>query len=225
MPEDSCPWSGLRSAPLSFCEEPLCGWLKQPGNTWSNIGFLLVAFLIWKRALRKRKSNVTWFAIVSASVGLGSAFYHASGAYLAGIADYGGMFLITGAMTAMNSKRWLGLSHTDTRWIFVGTAAVLLGLMIFFPAASRLLYVLAAPCCLIELRLYFRDGDRTRFKFYLLSWLAVVVGAVAWWLDQTKLVCDPANHILPLHAVWHLLMALALYFLYRFYEQFPELNA
>lgn len=223
--EDSCPWGSLQSSVLSFCEEPLCGWVKQPGNTWSNIAFVVVAIIIWKQVAKTKQRTLRWFAFVSAAVGIGSAFYHASGAYFAGIADYGGMFLLTGAMTAMNARRWLGISKSSMRWVFFGTAAMLLGPMVLFPASARILYVLGAPCCLVELRLYFRDGERIRYKYYLLSWLAVFLGTAAWALDETKLICDPQNHILSLHAFWHLLMALALYFLYRYYGQFRELDA
>jgi hypothetical protein len=43
-----CPWDWLRQSPPSFCEETLCGWVKQPANTWSNIGFLVSAALLWR---------------------------------------------------------------------------------------------------------------------------------------------------------------------------------
>ena len=36
-------------------------------------------------------------------------------------------------------------------------------------------------------------------------------------LDVTRVWCDPANHWLQGHALWHLLSAASLYALFRFY--------
>lgn len=222
MKTQQCPWSELKQSKLSFCEEPLCGWVKQPGNTWSNLGFLLVSFVIWKQIAKTQHRMLGWFAFVSTVIGLGSAFYHASGAYFAAVADYSGMFLVTGLMTAMNTRRWLGISSHTTGWLFLATTSVLIALSVLFPESARIIYVLSAPCCLIELRLFFRDKSHVTYRYYLLSWLAVGLGTLAWSLDETKVICDPTNHILSLHAVWHLLMALALYTLFQFYRQFED---
>ncbi len=45
------------------------------------------------------------------------------------------------------------------------------------------------------------------------------VAYLAWWLDFHKIWCDPDNHVLSLHGVWHLLNALPFLFLYRHYRQ------
>jgi hypothetical protein len=36
-------------------------------------------------------------------------------------------------------------------------------------------------------------------------------------LDLTRVWCDPDNHVLQGHALWHLLSAVAIAFVYRFY--------
>lgn len=43
-------------------------------------------------------------------------------------------------------------------------------------------------------------------------------------LDRLKILCDPTNHILTGHAVWHILNAGAVFFIYRFYSQFELRN-
>ncbi len=218
-----CPWQSLRQAPLSFCEEPLCAWVKQPGNVWSNLGFLIAGILIYKKSMKSGRPVLSWLGLVSILLGIGSAFYHATGSYWGGVSDYAGMFLITGAMTAFNTGRWLQLSLEKLRWVFLGTTLVLLSLSILFPDSARALYVLGAPCCLIEFGLFFRDGKKIHYNSYFLSWVAASLGALAWWLDEGKVICDPQNHVLSLHAVWHLLMAFSLYLLFIYYSQFAEL--
>ena len=34
----SCPWSEWAQAQAAFCEASRCAWIRQPGNTWTNIG-------------------------------------------------------------------------------------------------------------------------------------------------------------------------------------------
>jgi hypothetical protein len=50
--------------------------------------------------------------------------------------------------------------------------------------------------------------------------LALLVAAAAFSLaDVTRAFCDPANHWLQGHAIWHVLTAASLYAMFRFYER------
>jgi hypothetical protein len=55
--------------------------------------------------------------------------------------------------------------------------------------------------------------------------LVIAIATAAWWLDLTKRVCDPGNHFVDGHAVWHLLSALTFFLLYAFYAQFAVFDA
>ena len=46
------------------------------------------------------------------------------------------------------------------------------------------------------------------------------VSYAIWWLDKLGLACDPDNHVLNGHCIWHFLGALSFAFWYRFYAQF-----
>lgn len=221
----NCPWDSWPQSALGFCEADLCGWVKEPGNTWSNIGYVLIGFWIWKQANKLGIKGLWMLALASVLTGVGSAFFHASGTRWAGIADLLGMFLGTGALTALNTRRWLLVSWPICTVIFLAVSAALLAVTIFFPDGSRWVYGLSMPCCLIELRLYFRDGNRTRYREYLSSWIAVIIATLFWWLDIGRILCNPNNHILSGHAAWHLLSAAGFYFLFKFYAQFPSLKS
>jgi hypothetical protein len=65
------------------------------------------------------------------------------------------------------------------------------------------------------------DPPTERGLLYLALGLMAV--AVAFSLaDLSRVWCDPSNHWLQGHSVWHLLTALALYTLFMFYARIPE---
>jgi hypothetical protein len=47
------------------------------------------------------------------------------------------------------------------------------------------------------------------------------LAAAASLADVTRTVCDPTNHFLQGHSLWHLLSAAALFALYRYYVGLP----
>jgi hypothetical protein len=106
-----------------------------------------------------------------------------------------------------------------------GVSAVLVGLMFAFPADERLVFALGGPCCVIELYLFIKRRRTTHYAFYAWAWLVMTIATAVWWLDLTKRVCDPRNHFVNGHAVWHLLSALTFFLLYKFYAQFAVFDA
>lgn len=220
-----CPWNFLASANVHFCEQSLCSWIREPGNTWSNIVFLVVGVILWKRTNRAQDHHLRWIGITSSLTSVGSAFFHASGSLIGGGADYLGMFLSTGLLTAYNSRRWLKCSFSTMYAIFLATTLALMVLVATRGTAARYIYAFGAPCCLIELRLFFRDRRWISYKNYLYSWALVGFAFLFWWLDISKTVCDPNNHIISGHALWHILAAVSFLPLYRYYEQFKILKS
>jgi hypothetical protein len=51
-----------------------------------------------------------------------------------------------------------------------------------------------------------------------------VVAFIIWNGDLRGWWCDPDNHYLQGHAIWHLMNALVIWQLYRFYSQFKVLK-
>lgn len=221
----SCPWDSLQQAPLEFCERSLCAWVKQPGNTWSNIPYVLIGFAIYHLARKEKNRHLIWIGIVGVITGLGSSFLHMSGTYIGGCADYLGMFLATGLLTGYNVRRWLRCSFRTMYFVYGATTALFMALLYLFPQDHRFLYGFGMPCCLIELRIFFRDRRQINYRPYLLMSALVLVATLFWWLDTTKRLCDPDNHFLSGHGVWHLLTAITFFPLYTFYSQFTLLKS
>ena len=220
-----CPWDSFRQSELVFCEASRCAWIKEPANTWSNLGYLAAAlYMLVVLGRRTDRPIVRVLAVVAIVTGLGSAFYHASGIRSAMLADYAGMFLGTAALTALNVRRWLGWRDPAAWAILVATTAALLGFIAIFPGSERMVFMVAMPCCAIELRLFFRDRASISYRYYGLAWLSVIVGTVFWALDLARVWCRPDDHLINGHALWHLATAASLVMYFRYYLQFKALR-
>jgi hypothetical protein len=58
-------------------------------------------------------------------------------------------------------------------------------------------------------------------RSYLVGLALLGLGALASALDLSRVACDPRNHWLQGHALWHVLTAAALLAFFRFYAALP----
>ena len=224
-----CPWASLTYRPAEFCEESLCAWIRQPANTWTNIGFVLAGLAIWRASLRDDAKHLRGLAVVAIAIGLGSAFFHASETFLGRLFDYGGMYMGAAYMLAVNVRRWLLPSRRVVRFVFWVAVFAPLGLMLVDDRYAMGLYMAEGIfCCLgLEGLLYLRQrgtANPVHYRWLGWYWLVFLVGYAIWWLDLEHVLCSPGNHWISGHGVWHLLDALALYFTYFYYLQFDVLR-
>ncbi len=218
-----CPWEGFCQATLSFCEAVLCSWIRQPGNTYSSLAYIIVGILLLRNSHIQGTLSGKHFGFTSIILGLGSFIYHATGTCLGGELDYLGMFLVTGLLTGLNCRRLFGISWRLTYSIVFIITVALHALACLFPHAARVLFALGSPCCLLEIVLWLRKKFPTRYKAYGLSWGIISIAFVFWMLDQSSF-CNPEYHWLNGHVVWHLLTAASFIPLTVFYLQFPSLQ-
>jgi len=143
----SCPWDALTRAPAEFCEESLCGWIRQPGNTWSNIGFLLAGAAILYRARRVGAEHLRGLGYVALATGLGSAFFHASETLIGRFADWAGMYLGASYMLAVNVRRLSGWSPNIIRLFFWGNFLLGMGLMVPSSRHPSVYYIFETTIC------------------------------------------------------------------------------
>jgi len=219
------PWAFLSQSIPAFCEELITGWIAQPGNTWSNIGFLVAGFwILFKEKNRKETWSIVlgWVLLIA---GLGSAFYHASATFFGETLDYFGMFLGSAYMLCAVVIRYKSLSKARGAALFIIIFSGSLSIQYFNSSFDRSLYIAEfGVALLLELIFYLKKGRSTQYRYLFLCWSAFIPGYVFWWLDQEKIVCNPANHFISGHAIWHLLDALALFFLYHYYQQFARIR-
>jgi hypothetical protein len=215
-----CPWQDFAPAVQSFCEQPLCGWIVHPAETWSNLGFFVVGWLILRRGLQGHFRPSLLLGVIAILTGVGSTMFHATGTFFGEALDLGSMYLQLSLFIALNARRLWRLRPSVTSALFAAILLPSLSLLLAFRTLGVPLFITQVVLFVaLEIRLLIRDGGGRYRPF----WAAVGAFAIAyaiWWLDKLGIVCNPRNHILSGHAVWHFLGAVGFWYWYRFYSQF-----
>jgi hypothetical protein len=222
----SCPWSSLPHIPASFCEQSVCGWIRQPANTWSNLGFIVVGVIVLLRTRRDHTGHLRGIGYIAIATGLGSAFFHASETFFGVLFDYVGMFLAASYMLAVNVRRLTMWNRVSIAVLFWTSFIIPISLMFISTEVARPYFMIQmSTCCIgIELILRFRHGHRVNYKWLVVNWFVFSIGFAFWILDSDHKLCDPTNHFMNGHAAWHLLNAVSIYALYEYYRQFGALR-
>lgn len=226
------PWAGTGA---EFCEASRPGLIKQPANTWSNIGFIIAGLTIgWQisRGTFNKNNNTitqnpfygTVLACIVVLLGPGSMAMHATEAAIGGWFDMLSMYLICSFSFAYALERFFKLNP----WWFS---------LLFFLALVTCLFVQELPyrvpvvgflgnfifAVFITLTIVFESLNtfvlklEHEKKYGLLSLGSLLLAFGIWnmWKNDSYM-CDPQS-LIQGHAIWHLLDAVAAYFLFRFY--------
>lgn len=152
----NCPWSAWPQSPASFCEAPLCAWIREPGNTWSNAGFLLVAAIFYRETARPEFRHLRAIAHITLLTGVGSMAFHATDTWLGAALDYAGMFLGGAFMLLICFFRWTRASRRAGLVFFWVLALAGGASFVLAPEAARWAYALEGIVCgLSEVTLFF----------------------------------------------------------------------
>lgn len=214
----ACPWDGLTPGTVEFCEARLCGWVAEPANTWSSLGYVVVGAWLLRHAIAERDARLIAVAIAEIMIGVGSVFFHGTGSLAGEFVDQVGMFLLSCLVASYAFGYARGFTPSASARLYAG--AVLVSTVILWivpPIGIPLFGVQLAVGLGAELRWRSRAPDPSVYR-PLVQGLVIFLCAFAIWVtDITGLLCDPDNHILTGHAVWHLLNAVSIERLYRFY--------
>src|SRR5690349_14162358 len=91
-----CPWSDFMPANLRFCEARLCGWVTEPANTWSNVGFFIVGAIVLSDARRNGRLIAGSLGLIAVLTGIGSTAFHGTSTFAGQALDQSAMFLESG---------------------------------------------------------------------------------------------------------------------------------
>ncbi len=213
-----------------FCEAPHDGWVRQPANTLSNAGFVLAGLLIARRVGRGTSAGSvmsptvgTVLACVVVLLGPASAAMHATQAAWGGHLDMLSMYLIAGFAAAWAWVRWTrrGTASFVTAYVACVAACELVGLWpdpvpVVHHAGNLAFGTLLLVALVLETRLWRRGETDLVFRHGVLALVAMLVAFTIWLLSNAGW-CDPES-IWQGHAAWHLLCAVAAYWLFRMYE-------
>ncbi len=225
----ACPYYERLATPvIKFCEPNLCAPIVQPANAWSNLAFIVVGVIILTLARHHKKNLLWWLGPIALIIGTVSFFYHASYTAIGQMLDLGSMFLFSTLLLVLNLKRIKpGLKNSTTAWIYVIINALCLLTMYFIHRAygynvGILIFgILLAAVFALESIAWSRTLTRYRLRHILAAVLLASIAAVIWMFDYTRIWCDSNTlHYLNGHAVWHILTATSLLFIFFFYRQF-----
>ena len=223
----SCPWhrgAELLGAPnIKWCETTLCGWISEPANTWSNLLYLVLALVIHVQYRRAPSAHLRPMAPAMALLGLMSGLYHASNNYLTQVFDFLGMFLLTFWFLVLNLQRnrWLPPGwQAALYWLLVAGGLALVHLMYLQRLPFQLLIAVATVAIIAtEFTARRHAAQRMPLRYFLAGLALMALAQTASVADLSRVWCDPGNHFLQGHALWHLLSALALYCTVQHYRQ------
>ena len=226
-----CPWDEFTPAVMHFCERELCGWITQPANTWSNLAYLVVGAWLIHLALREGRRSLVSVGVMEIVIGIGSFIFHMSSTWFGEVLDLGGMYLLSSFLLFMNlerSRRMDGrpLSSATLGTGFALTVALSIAVVSLWGGEVGIWLFVAQVVGGVSLERRISRNHVDRSVYRPIKHLLVTFGVAwaAWWLDVLKIVCDPDNHWVQGHAIWHLLNAFVFVFVYRFYAGVSEVE-
>jgi hypothetical protein len=215
----------------TFCEAGRDWVVRQPANTFSNVGFVTAGLLIaWHASVRHNLGTTlsahrhlaTVIACIVVLLGPGSAAMHATQSALGGHLDMLSMYLVASLAAAYAAMRWWRRGIRFFAAVFVGGIGLceMVGAwsvelpVLMHPgnAAFALLLVVAAA---LEVAIL-RRGEADARRAYAYLSLASMLAAFAIWNASKAWLCDP-HSLIQGHAIWHILCAVSAYLLYRYY--------
>jgi hypothetical protein len=211
-----------------FCEAIRGEGIKQPANTWSSLAFVVVAAMVLARWGRKpstdRAAYPLLYAFTLVVVGLGSAYFHATLSFRGQFADVLGMYLVATFALLYGIDRLRPLSGAALVSGYIAINAVLAMMLYWVPVVRRVLFGLLVVAVLIVETLIRRKRGHSLAARHL-STAAAILGLafVIWILDFTRILCRPESWMQG-HAVWHVLGAVAAWYLFRYYRSTAHIS-
>ena len=204
-------------ANVDWCEATMMGLVTEPANTWSNFMYVGAGFFL----LRKKKSPhsllsmMPWALIM---LGLLSGFYHATNAWITQLGDFIGMYLVASIPLLINLEK-VGIKKAGSlgTYFFVvifSTIITIVGHLYQLPIQG-MIGVFFGIVLVTEMILMKTSPLKSyQHLFLTLTSFAVAISFSA--LDVSRTMCDPNNHFIQGHALWHCFSALGLIFADRY---------
>jgi hypothetical protein len=225
---EGCPWVDLRKwtglPNVRWCEDQICSWIATPSNTWSNLGYIAVGFFFYWLMRKEKSENLRFYGTAAQWVGWTSFLYHASLTFATQVFDFLGMFVFFYLILIQNFAR-LGIVAGNrvkrNIWIATLITTVISSTVDKFGFPIQGLVVLLIVGILVTEVLATKKASRpVKHVAYSASLFFLAIGTAFSGADVTRKFCNPEDHWIQGHALWHLFGALALLFSIFHYRQF-----
>src|SRR5579862_727920 len=200
---DSCFCEAVRDAPI-----------RQPANTWSCLAYALAGFLILETGMRRpqgaRVVNAAACGFLELFLAVTSAYFHAALTFRAEWYDVLVLYLVPGYLTAFNLWRIFGATRAAAALVVIAVAS---GLFLAFMSVGRMPVFISLVALFLVTQWRAGRGRDTDYRWFLRALVTFAVALTIWILDKSHLVCAPLSPWQG-HAVWHVLCAAAVGFLF-----------
>ena len=228
-------WPGeFVGAGAMFCETFRESWIKQPANTWSNLGFVVAGLgMVSYASIGRRKSWFTdnrfttsnslllLYALLVIFIGPGSMALHGTGHAWGHTIDVLAMFTFIMFPIAWSASHLIGDKERPFWTIYLSLTVPLTLAHVFgvLPFSGIVLYAVLIPITVaLEVARYFwRPTGLRSVVLTVCALSSFVLAFVAWRLSLTGApLCAPES-LIQGHALWHLLCAVATFYLFMAY--------
>lgn len=217
-----CQYYGeWKASTQAWCEERLCSLVKEPSNTYSNAAYIIVGIYLVSLCRKIPLSHLHLLGFFCILIGLMSGFYHASGSFVGEVFDYSSMYLLSIYFLCMNLRRLFTLNDRILWIMALFLLCLSIGSLVTWEVIGSILFgTQVILALLIEIYLSKTKNETPSYRPLVSACGLFVLAFLFWNLDRHRILCDPNNHILSGHALWHIITAVAIYYIYKFYSQF-----
>ena len=218
LPE--CPWSSFLPPTIKYCEDNLCSYITQPSNTWSNLAFIAIGIYLIFLNKKDKLNFIKHIGPIAILTGIASFLYHASFTFLFQFFDLSSMYLFSTMILSINLRRAGFISANNHNLTQLALLLSSMGLLyIFKPFGIPIFALQVLAGFALEYYLYRKSAKDYSYFYYKLAIVALAFAFTAWILDFKRILCNPSDHFLQGHAVWHIVSSLCFLFFYKFYSQ------
>lgn len=207
--------NSLEPAHAKFCEARVDGIPRYPANTYSNLAPLIAGIIIIYLA-RHRSRGLKMLGWATAYTGIASGLFHATDTFIGEVLDLSGMYLFILSCLSLQLGRIEALPRSRVVLFSLGSCVLFTAISIMFIyAAVPLFAAVVAAVIILELR----SKHVTSFKWAYASFAVLGVSLIFWLLDYFHIMCNPHNHYINGHALWHILSAFTFFFAYLHFAE------
>ena len=204
-----------------FCESARThSPIRQTANTFSSLAFVFSGTLVMTRPKKISRMPYVYSVLMGLSIitiGVGSAFYHASLTFIGQFFDVFGMFLLAAFMLVYSWERIWNLRLSTSLGLYLALNLFLSWLQIAIPDTRRYAFATVLIVALLfESTFRLKAKPQIEMRWLRLGIVLLTVAYFIWILDNTRLVCFE-HSLVQGHALWHILGAVSVFFLHRYY--------
>jgi hypothetical protein len=209
---------------IKYCEETLCQFISEPVNTWSNLAIVFVGIYVHFISKRNPENNsrfINLYGLNTVFVGLSSLLYHLSNNFLTQFIDFLGMYAFFGLLFLGNLEL-LGKIKSDRLLPLYLISFLPFSIIFFIFRYSGIPVQLSIAIIILGgfiTKILVVKRQKVNYSYLTAALVTFIIAISCQLLDINRVACDPTNHWLQFHGLWHFFNAVGIGFLFFHYRR------